>query len=496
MDKENTTSGDTDTFLDWMERQYRFSAAAMLRAISATDLVKARPHLGQTIRPAPGSVLASPEIASYDPNPDYFFHWLRDSAIVIDALRVLIAEQTLGPEALEYLVAFVQFSLGLCQLDGRAILQRGDFRRAIDPAFLVHVRSERELGQVFGDRVLGEARHNPDGTLDIIKWARPQNDGPALRALAVLRFCRLDAFREGADEAAVKALLEHDLDYTLRHWDEPCFDLWEEISGHHYHTRLAQYAALIDGWAWMEATGDVTRARSYRAAAQKIHERLDAHFYPDEGAYLGRLADAPETPCDAPKRRLDIAVPLGVIHAARPDGAHSVLDPKALATLVRLEQLFAKEYRINHKRASDCAPAMGRYAGDVYYSGGAYYFSTLGAAQFYFCFAQAIGEGALIPVSQQNRALLADMLAEPPEALGTTSVEPRHRERLFKAVFDRGDAFMSMVRAHTPASAELSEQFDQTNGEQTSARNLAWSYAAFITAYVSRKAAGRFCRPA
>ena len=181
---------------DWMNRQYRFSTAAMLRAISATDLVKERPALGQIIRPARGSVLASPEIASYDPNPDYFFHWLRDSAIVIDALRVLIAEQALRSDALGYVTDFIKFSLGLSRLDGPAFLGRGDFRQTVDPAFLVHVRSDDELAQIVGDRALGEVRYNPDGTLDVIKWARPQNDGPALRALALLRFCRL-AMRRG-----------------------------------------------------------------------------------------------------------------------------------------------------------------------------------------------------------------------------------------------------------------------------------------------------------
>ncbi|PWB90141.1 glucan 1,4-alpha-glucosidase [Methylocystis sp. MitZ-2018] len=461
----------------------------MLRAVSATELVKVRRHFGQTIRSAPGSVLASPEIASYDPNPDYFFHWVRDSAIVIDALRVLLAEQTLGSDATRYLVDFVNFSLGLCQLDGRAFLRRGDYRRAIDPAFLPHARSDRDLSQVYGDRVLGEARYNPDGTLDILNWARPQNDGPALRALAVLRFYQLDAFRERADEMSVKALLQCDLDYTLHHWRVPCFDLWEEISGHHYYTRLVQYAALADGSAWIEAAGDVTRAQAYRAAAQEIRQCLNAHFDPDEGVYRCRLPNAADAPSVAPARQLDMAVPLGVIHAARVEGPHSVVDPKALATLARLEQLFAREYKINRERSRDCAPAMGRYAGDSYYSGGAYYFSTLGAAQFYFRFAEAIGRGAMIPVSQQNRTVFAYMLATPPEALAAASVEPPFRGRLFKALLDRGDMFMAMVRAYTPASGELSEQFDQTTGAQSSAKNLAWSYAAFVAAVASRKAA-------
>ena len=39
-----------------------------------------------------------------------------------------------------------------------------------------------------GDALLGEPRFNPDGTIDILQWARPQYDGPALRALACLRY--------------------------------------------------------------------------------------------------------------------------------------------------------------------------------------------------------------------------------------------------------------------------------------------------------------------
>ncbi|HTO80546.1 MAG TPA: hypothetical protein VMJ31_12295, partial [Methylocystis sp.] len=62
--------------LDWAREQQRFCVGAMLRAVSATTLVKRRPALRQTIRPERGSILASPEMASYDPKPDYFFHWL------------------------------------------------------------------------------------------------------------------------------------------------------------------------------------------------------------------------------------------------------------------------------------------------------------------------------------------------------------------------------------------------------------------------------------
>ena len=85
---------------------------------------------------------------------------------------------------------------------------------------------------------------------------------------------------------------------------------------------------------------------------------------------------------------------------------------------------------------------MGRYAGDVYYSGGAYYFSTLGAAEFGYRSGDRAG----------------------------------------------GDAFLETVRRFTPENGLMSEQFDQTTGTQTSAKDLAWSYAAFLSCVHAREA--------
>jgi glucoamylase len=140
---------------------------------------------------------------------------------------------------------------------------------------------------------------------------------------------------------------------------------------------------------------------------------------------------------------------LAAIHAAGGAGAHSVHDPRMHATLARLEALFDMAYPINQHRGAQRGPAMGRYAGDVYYSGGAYYFATLGAAEF--CFRAAANGDS-------------------------------------RTWFERGDAYLATVRAFTPPGGELSEQFDQRNGAQTSARHLAWSYAAFISCIRARRA--------
>ncbi len=72
---------------DWITGQRRHAAAMMRQSISPA-LVKTRTRFFQTIIPKPGAVVASPVLAAYDPEPDYYFHWYRDSALVMDALVV------------------------------------------------------------------------------------------------------------------------------------------------------------------------------------------------------------------------------------------------------------------------------------------------------------------------------------------------------------------------------------------------------------------------
>lgn len=306
---------------------------------------------------------------------------------------------------------------------------------------------------------------------------------------AEAHFFLLDAFRDRIDQASVTTLLQFDLDYTLQHWREPCFDLREE--GHHYHTRLVQYAALADGSAWMEAAGDVTRAQAYRAAAQEIRQRLDAHFDPDEGVYVCRFANAANRQNAAPARLLDMAVPLGVIHAARAEGPHSGPRSEGACHAGAARAAFCK--RISDQpgacvRLRSCdGPLCRRF--------------ILQRRSLLFFNARSGTVLLSLRGSNRQRGNDSGFATKPdyfglyarhaPAALAAASVEPPFRERLFEAFLDRGDMFMAMVRAHTPASGELSEQFDQTTGAQTSATNLAWSYAAFVAAFASRRAARR-----
>jgi glucoamylase len=430
----------------WLERQYRHAAAAMLRSVSS-GIVKERPGFGQTVRAMPGSVIASPVLGAYDPEPDYFFHWYRDSAVVIEALRLLHADGTIGAEALLHFGDFLHFSLSLGQLDGRALAADVSWRAGAQPDFRKYLRDNTELAGIQGDAIAGETRVNADGTLDISKWARPQHDGPPLRALAVLGWVMMDAAPNAASHDAAETLLRADLGFTHRHWREPSYDIWEEEKGQHYYTLRVSAAALRAGSEWLELKDERREAREWRDQAAAILRLLDEYWLADAGYYRSRVLESGARSA----KELDIAVILSAIHIGDAAGAHSVDDPRMHATLHRLESLFDAAYPINHGRAAERGPAMGRYAGDVYYSGGAYYFSTLGAAEF--CYRAAAG-------AADAQAWIA-----------------------------RGDAWLETVRTYTPADGELSEQFDQSDGRQTSARQLAWSYAAFISCVTARRGA-------
>lgn len=397
---------------NWIARQREYAIAGLLRSISS-PVAKTRPGFGQVIIPARGSVIASPVPASYDPDPDYFFHWFRDSAAVMDALALV---RDAVPESRRLFDDFVDFSLGLCRLDGRRMPP--DWRAATEPDFVRFLRNDIE--NAHGEAISAETRVNPDGTLDISDWPRPQHDGPALRALALLHW--------GPIREPDVSLLKLDLKFVLTHAQRPCFDIWEEEVGLHYYTLSVSEAALAAGGPWFQSSDPELSAACLKEAADLTTLRL--RFWSHEDGYMrSRMM-----PLGRSAKELDISVILAANHARQS------CDSRLMATLDRLAALFRKQYAIN--RETGIGPAMGRYENDVYYSGGAYYFSTLGAAEF--CY--------------------------------------RAGDR------DRGDAFLESVRRFTPENGLMSEQFDQTTGVQTSAKDLAWSHAAFLSCVCARDA--------
>jgi len=459
----------TDRDLErWIDAEYPVAARELFCSVSATGIEYQRTAFGQRIRPARGSVLASPVTQRAPGEPDYFFHWLRDSAIVMGAVQVLIADGTVAAEGHAAFADFVAFSLKLDTLDGHRLAADPDYGARVAPDVKQFLRPRTELAEVSGDRIRMETRFNPDGTLDVLRWSRPQLDGPATRALVLMQYAR---HHPASD--ALSALLESDIDFALRHAGADSYDIWEERYCADYYTRSVQQQVLAQAAVSARARGESARAAALSSASARLAELLDTHWSEHQGCYLSAVGT--DRPGD---RDIDFAVIFAALHSDRAEGDHSILDPRMQATLRRLIAVFAEDYQIN-RATPDAAPALGRFRGDSYQSGGAWYISTLGAAEFHYRLAQAAVRQPLVSDSVNQAFRLQAGVAS--RSMGA--------QALASALTARGDAFMRTVMRFTPDSGVLSEQFDQNDGRQTSARRLTWSYAAFITAVSARRQA-------
>ena len=103
---------------------------------------------------------------------------------------------------------------------------------------------------------------------------------------------------------------------------------------------------------------------------------------------------------------------------------------------------------------------------------------SLTIAEFYFQLSALLARGEI--EADALSPAMAKAFAEADEGGGAAAGALR-----------RGDAILAAVRRFTPPSGELSEQIDQTSGELASAKNLTWSYAAFIAAEAARREALR-----
>lgn len=385
---------------------------------------------------ARGTVVASP---SKD-NPNYYFHWVRDSSLTMDQI-VWLYDHAQGSDR--------SFYLGL-----------------IEDYVSLSVQEQSEPSQ----EGIGEPRYNGDGSVDTIPWSRPQFDGPALRALTLLHF--LKSF--GGAYPPAEEVIRKDLSFVLSHWRLPCFDLWEELRGLHFYTQSVQLAALEAGVRYFQTVGDNEFSLTLNQSA--IDEAIELEKYWVQGSrYLGASRDL-QLPDGSHYKasNLDTAVVLGHLHASR-----SMNEDHLIATTFAIERTFANFYSLNQALVM---PAIGRFTDDVYYGGNPWFMTTAALAEVFYRLAYELKQGAALEVTSLNLEFLTLVSASPlKQGVVITSSDPLHAE-LVNALVERGDEELSVIKKFAGPQGELSEQFDRNSGVLLSAPDLTWSYASFLSA--------------
>ncbi|KAJ1978482.1 hypothetical protein H4R34_003192, partial [Dimargaris verticillata] len=445
----------TARFEEYLSGQYDHAIQGVQQAMSPQGAAR-------------GAMQASPSRT----HPDYYYHWVRDAALTMGLVNELYADAR-NPEEMD----------------------------TWEHILLDHATFSKQLQETDNpSQGLGEPKFHMDGSAFWQSWGRPQNDGPAIRAAVVGAFGQLWAQRGGdmgqlyQAQLPAQSVIKRDLEYTAHHWQDPSFDIWEEVSGHHFFNRMVSRKAMRDGAALARSVSDWGAASYYLTQARVIEADLD-QFWDQEKGYIvatrgvvGGLGDK--------SSGLDTQVLLAALHGAVDDDERYALhSDRMLATAHALITRFEALYAVNRDHP-ELAPAIGRYPEDQYdgydrAGGNPWVLTTACMAEVHYRVAQAWLDQGYLPVTTLNWPFLqraSPTAARIPEI--PTTVDNNHPSfaLILADLKSAGDRFLQRIQFHGHADLNLFEQWHHTTGHARGAPDLTWSYAAFITAVRARSA--------
>jgi glucoamylase len=429
-----------------------------------------------------GAVLASPQTA----NPPYNFHWVRDAALTMNVLATLYAQASDPNDRQNYwnlLSAYVEFSL--------------NNQTITNPS------------SAFG-RGLGEPKFNPDGSAYTGSWRRPQDDGPALRAITCIRLANYLLDNGDATQVALvksklydstlptNSLIKRDLEYVSHNWQLTCFDLWEEVSGHHFYTRMAQRRALVEGTKLARRLADGGAADWYTQQVAALEPALRAHWDATNRLIIPTLDR--DDGLDYKASNIDSAVILAVLHTQAPgDSFFGPADDAVFASVAKLLSAFpASLYAINGVASSPDGNALGtaigrypedRYDGSSGNQGNPWVLCTAAVAEWCYRAANELDRTGQFTVTNVNKPLLVLLNATRFNGLQPGQLLSRSDQAftdILSELRTAGDRQLARIKYHSYPDGGLSEQMNRTTGFMQSARDLTWNYACFLTTLANR----------
>ena len=326
---------------------------------------------------------------------------------------------------------------------------------------------------------IGQAHYTPEGAST---GSADESDGPALRILTILQgFAGLD----GPTQAVARNVIAADLAYLLdnNRYQNPTDNLWEDTFGQSIFARSVQLAALNQVINLGPGLG-IPVPPTAQAAATWLGQQLPLHWSGAPHNYYVGVLDASRGGGDPPAQYDPSIDPiLACIYGA----GIPPNDPRLLSTAAQVRAQWTEPapsaYPINRADASiGIGPCIGRYNGDEYSgwsltsnTGHPWVVCTCGFAQLYYELATAINNGTPVPTDPLATAFLSQI------SVSSTSTAADAASALQAA----GDKMLQAVLYHSNRY-ELSEQFDQSSGDEISVSNLTWSYAAFLSALAAR----------
>ncbi|APA12357.1 hypothetical protein SS1G_10617 [Sclerotinia sclerotiorum 1980 UF-70] len=400
-----------------------------------------------------GIVIASPDKV----NPDYFYTWTRDSALVFKNLVDTFISSTYSPSLQQQIEDYISAQAGL--------------------------QTVSNPSGGFSSGGLGEPKFNVDKTAFTGAWGRPQRDGPALRATAMIAYSKwlIANGYTSTVQTIVWPIIRNDLSYVTQYWNQTGFDLWEEVQGSSFFTIAAQHRALVEGSALASQIG---QSCTYcDSQAPQVLCFLQSFWSSSSGYIISNINE------NNGRSGKDANSILSTIQTFDPTAScdSSTFQPcsdRALANHKVVTDSFRSIYSINSGIAEGVAVSVGRYPEDSYQGGNPWYLNTLAAAEQLYDALYTWNKQGSITVTSTSLAFFRDFSSS--VTAGTYSSSTSTYTTLYNAIKTYADGYMNIVATYAQANGSLSEQFNRAGGAPLSAYDLTWSYAAFLTAAARR----------
>jgi glucoamylase len=402
-----------------------------------------------------GSVYASPS----QKNPNYYYHWVRDAAIAF-SMVCNDYKRYQDPNTFKLIDTYIHWINQLQQ------------NTAANPGFDIQ----------------GEPKFNLDGSVYQKPWGRPQNDGPALRALALIGFANTLITSNDSDyvrrylyqptlEHASMGVIKIDLEYIAHHWQDESFDLWEEVKGKHFFTQMVQRKALLEGVILASKLGDNLAAAYYQKQVNDLTQALDSYY-----DYKTQIIQA--TVGDKVHHLLDTSV-INAILINDNDSWYALDDYRVLNTVTALTETFKNEYPINHNKSN--AILFGRYANDSYDGtstngkGNPWYILTATMARYYYGLADKLEKKNHIDIDRYTFDFYQRI--DKNISYGRITDESPQFKHIINTLKQQGDDTLKRIKYFSlKNNLHLHEQINRTSGNGQGAHDLTWSYQALLDA--------------
>jgi glucoamylase len=379
---------------------------------------------------------------------------------------------------------------------------------------------------------LGEPKFEVDGTPFRASWGRPQRDGPALRALTLINYLReynsshpslwnsvhAEEFFAPLYESSMppSSVIKADLEYVSHFWNQSSFDLWEEVEGLHFFNLMVSARSLREGTQLARTFGDLGAADWYELQAGYIENILAKFWNKQKGHLVETLWSK--------RSGLDCGLLLGSLHALPSDSSpvsssssSAIFPPwsdEVLVSLLALTRDQRDRFPINSRplqtsssddddEDSDSQPfegtGIGRYPEDIYdgtgtspHGGNPWFLCTSSASEILYRTASHLSTTSSLTITPVSLPFYTSLFASSSLDVAPGVYGPA--DAVFHSAIERlvavGDQFLGVVKAHVDAEGAMSEQFDRKTGFMRGARDLTWSYGAFLKAVRARRGAG------